>query len=644
MQAVFSPTLADAFVLAGLPFPGEPRPAELRRFSTNGSDASDRAGWVRVFPDGDGAVFGCWRAGQTWCWQRRQEGAPPPTDAERHTVRAKAEAAQAEALRERQEQHNKAAAAAGRIWNECAPADPSHPYLKRKGILPHDARQDVDGRLVLPVCTGDGQIQSLQFIDPHGEKRFFPNGAMKAGRLALGVLADGAPIVVAEGFATCASVREATDMTVVVAFSGSNLAQVAGDLRRRYPKSKVIVAGDRDAHGKGGEYAEAARVACAPSCAVLPAFRDGRDSGDFNDLHLAEGTDAVKRQIEAAVVPTSRFRLLTVSELAELPPLRWRIRSVLPESGLAAVFGPASSGKSFLAIDMVMALSDGGEWFSYRVKSCAVTYCALEGEAGIINRIAAYCATHPGAGKHLRVLVQPFNLLSKADVGELAQEVRRVGGAGGVVVLDTLNRAAPGTDENDSKAMGAVIDAAKALQKELGGLVVLVHHTGKDPTRGLRGHSSLHGALDLALEVTREGERREWKVHKAKDGADGEAHPFALEVVGIGTDEDGESVTSCIVVPEQRAADVVRRPLPPKAGNQRVAWDVIGELLRAATTFGQAGAPPGRPCVRLDDAIERTRTRLVCEAKRQTERAREAIKGLIDRGLLIHREGWLWAA
>lgn len=126
---------------------------------------------------------------------------------------------------------------------------------------------------------------------------------------------------------------------------------------------------------------------------------------------------------------------------------------------------------------------------------------------------------------------------------------RAAGYTGGVLVIDTLNRAAPGADENDAAAMGAIIAGLKALQTELGGLVLAVHHTGKDATKGLRGHSSLHAALDAALEVTRTEDMREWRTAKAKDGSDDQGHPFRLEVVELGTDEDGEPITSCAIAP-----------------------------------------------------------------------------------------------
>ena len=114
--------------------------------------------------------------------------------------------------------------------------------------------------------------------------------------------------------------------------------------------------------------------------------------------------------------------------------------------------------------------------------------------------------------------------------------------------------------------MGLLVGAAKRLQGRLGGLVLLVHHSGKDVSKGPRGHSSLLAALDAALEVQREGSARRWKVTKAKDSLDGNEHLFQLDVIELGTDEHGEPVTSCVIEPDAPGHEVARRP--PPVGNR----------------------------------------------------------------------------
>ena len=144
------------------------------------------------------------------------------------------------------------------------------------------------------------------------------------------------------------------------------------------------------------------------------------------------------------------------------------------------------------------------------------------------------------------MMMQQFMLTAPQDVIDLAAVVP----AGAVVFLDTLNRAAPTADENSSKDMGLILQAAKALQALTGGLVIVVHHTGKNTTAGMRGHSSLFAAMDAAIEVSRTGDSREWGIAKSKDGQDGGAHHFKLEIEQLGRDEYGDEITSCVVVSE----------------------------------------------------------------------------------------------
>lgn len=351
--------------------------------------------------------------------------------------------------------------------------------------------------------------------------------------------------------------------------------------------------------------------------------------------------DRALARVDAAIESKPRFQLLTPGELKRIPPLSWLVRGVFPDSGLGAIYGPPGSGKSFLVLHLLGAIAEGREWFSHAVTPAPCVYCALEGEAGVSQRVQAYMLKH-GSLDSLRVIIAPFDMREPGHRHALANTIREAGMDAGVVVVDTLNRAAPGLDENDSRDMGQVIDAMKSLQRELGGLVLAVHHSGKDATRGLRGHSSLLAALDVVVEVSRQEERREWRLVKSKDGEDGKAHPFNLDVVELGEDAEGWPVTSCVVKPEEAAAESVRKATPPGGGNQRIAWDVLGELLKASHHFGEGKAPPVRPCVRLADALDKIAPHLPTDPKRQRERAQQAITGLIGRGCLEHFEGWLW--
>ena len=330
----------------------------------------------------------------------------------------------------------------------------------------------------------------------------------------------------------------------------------------------------------------------------------------------------------------NRYRLLNEADLPKLPQMEWVVKNILPSSGLAAIFGPPGSGKSFICLDLALAIAGGQSWFGARVKQTPVAYMWLEGASGFRTRVDAWkLRTGQALPKLFSFVLQPFKLTDPKDLADLAQVLP----AGAIVVIDTLNKAASPMDENSSADMGKVIEAARALQAQTGGLVVLVHHTGKNVAAGLRGHSSLLGALDAAIEVTREGAVRCWCVTKQKDGADGVERRFTLLEVGLGEDQDGDPITSCCVCEDQSDAST---PLP-QGLNQRAVLEAIEPLFDAGTADAP-GTPPSTVSIRIEQAIMAGASKLSCPSDKRNTRAREAISGMISRGLLGSHEGWLW--
>lgn len=337
----------------------------------------------------------------------------------------------------------------------------------------------------------------------------------------------------------------------------------------------------------------------------------------------------------------TRFHVYTADQLRGLPPMQWAMREILPAEGLAAIVGASGAGKSFLLLDMVAALAEAGTWFGYGVeRPLQVVILVLEGEAGFRKRVTAWeeakGRTFP---KRVKFVFGTFNLLDQADRITFCTTMQLHGGAD-VVVIDTLNRAAPGADENSSRDASLILEGAKEMQAMLGGLVLIVHHLGKDHTKGMRGHSSLFAAMDAVIEVSRNGNRREWSVAKSKDDIDGGSHGFFLEQTPVGTNAGGDPITSCIVRPDDSAPDT--RPKPPKGGNQRIVYDALAPLFRESGVYGKAEAPPTRPCLDLEAAIERVKDRLAVEPKRRRERVQQAITGMVASGVLGCSEGWIW--
>ena len=340
----------------------------------------------------------------------------------------------------------------------------------------------------------------------------------------------------------------------------------------------------------------------------------------------------------------SRYRVLSPVDVQALRPQKWRVKNVLPETGLAALFGPSGSGKSFLALDLASAISRGTYWFGMRTYQAPVCYVMLEGEGGIRNRMAALESAQGQLPiDRFGVVTQQFHLTTPQDVTDLAAVIPH----GAVVFIDTLNRAAPTTDENSSKEMGIILEGAKALQSSTGGLVIVVHHTGKDATKGMRGHSSLHAALDAAIEVERSVTGgRHWSIAKSKDGEDGKRVAFNLKVHVLGQDADGDDISSCSVEPD--LSGIFVKP-EPQGRNQRQALKAIKKALSGSqASTGMAGCPAGVLCMKVEDAVAAISSAISTTPrnKRRSE-SRRLIDALIEReyigsGMSSDDDVWCW--
>lgn len=540
------------------------------------------------------------------------------------------------------------------VLERCKPATAEHGYIVAKAAagVPLDALrvvpdgdplriagQSMAGALVVPALAADGTLKSLQLIPPPGagKKVNMPGCAMAGASFTVGSLLPGAPVYLVEGIGQAWACWQATGHPAVVCFGWGNVGTVARAIHQRDNAARLVLVPD------AGKEQDAAEIAQAVGAAVCQMPQGEAQNFDANDLAQRDGHDVLAELLEDATEPPKpepRYKLLGGDDLRNLPPLAWRVRGVLPAVGLAALFGPSGSGKSFLAFDMAAAIAEGRDWFGHRVEAAPVVYMGLEGEHGFKLRAQAWEASRCRAlPDGLCLVLQPFKLTEGQDLLDLAAVVP----AGAVVVVDTLNRAAPTTDENSSRDMGEILEAAKTLQSLTRGLVLLVHHSGKDSTRGLRGHSSLFAAMDAVVEVSREGDRRQWKVAKSKDGEDGEAQPFRLQIETLGTEPTGEAITSCVVA-RDTGTDEVRRVKLPQGGNQRLVLDALRPVFMKDGVQGKNGAPPLSPAIELEAAVSKAAASLTVAPDRRAERARAAITGLIARGLLGCNEGWLWLA
>jgi len=251
------------------------------------------AGYIHNFKTGEEVRWRASRPTQTMT----------PADWTRERERATADRTAREDDREHRERVTAHKARA--IWNVARPAT-SHPYLARKQTQPHGMRQDRRGNLLVPMRDAEGVLWGVQTIAPDGTKRFMRGARQQGTYTVLGEARAGEPLMIAEGFATAATMREITGLAVVVAFNSGNLFDVATAIREREPDRRIIIAADNDHHlprrdaplpNIGAEKATAAAEAVT-AIVLIPPFWPLEAGTDWNDYAALHGRTAVRAGLE----------------------------------------------------------------------------------------------------------------------------------------------------------------------------------------------------------------------------------------------------------------------------------------------------------------------------------------------------------
>lgn len=314
----------------------------LHRYSTNGK-SSDLAGYYVLHEDGDfaGGHYGCWRDGVKQNWSSHQENQIAPEVWAIH--QQKMAAAKSQNAKEKLALQAEAKTRAKTIWDAATPAS-EHDYSTRKQIQPHGLRVDQRGDLLVPMRDDSGALCSLQTIGPDGTKRFQYGGKVKGCFSSIGQPKSG-PIVVCEGFATGASIHEATGYAVAVAFNAGNVESVAKAIKKKFPDTRIIIAADDDFRTDGNPGVEAANVATKAigASVIIPTFGNDRgEATDFNDLVALSGIGEVKRQFDIHLASIQ----IASSEWPTLDPLPDTCVSEpepFPLNGLGDLLGAAAT-------------------------------------------------------------------------------------------------------------------------------------------------------------------------------------------------------------------------------------------------------------------------------------------------------------
>ena len=363
-------------------------------------------------------------------------------------------------------------------------------------------------------------------------------------------------------------------------------------------------------------------------------------SADILQEHM-EGLGRVAPECLAGAAQPSRA--LFWSDLEKLPRSEYLVKGVLDAGCLSEIFGPTSCGKSFLATDLGLHIALGWDWNGRKVRQAGVLYVNAEGGTAIITRLDAFQRHHNVdlAEIPFAVVIEPTTLLDPAGVNQVIADAAKVPGLG-LVEIDTAARVMPGGDEG-AEAMSAFVAACDRIRAETGAAVNVIHHTGKDTSKGSRGSTVLPFGADTVIEVTRDTTTNiaSARLNKQRDGAIGPLLNFTLKVIEVGTDVDGDTITSCVIEYTDR------KPAKTTTPTQRRAIEVLHNvLIEQGKPAPDAKHYPAGARV-ADVATWRDSLFKAGVLDKDASNPRQPFKrlrdGMIERGLIGEWDGLVWA-
>lgn len=368
----------DALSRRGIIPPGDLlADGNIHRCDADGRNGKGDAAYLLHVDGVPSGGFQNWRDGlgwEIWCANIGRTLSPVEVVAQRELIEASKRLAEAEAEKRRANARDKADS----IWGRSEPACDDHPYLIAKGVRAYGLRQ-YNGALVVPVRE-DGELHSLQFIDADGGKRFLTGGKVNGCYHSIGKPGD--TICVVEGYATGASVHEATGHAVAVAFDAGRLLAVAKAMRAKFPEAQLILCADDDHKTEGNPgLSRATEAAFAVGGLVaVPEFGDDRPESatDLNDLHRLGGLEAVERAIANPVSPRvstpqpdgknataavlwGEVSLVRGDSIAP-EPVSWIWDGWLAAGKFHVLAGQPGTGKTTLALAFAATITASGRW------------------------------------------------------------------------------------------------------------------------------------------------------------------------------------------------------------------------------------------------------------------------------------------
>lgn len=435
------------------------------------------------------------------------------------------------------------------------------------------------------------------------------------------------------------------------------------DFAPLFEGAHVVIVPDNDDPGRNHAEGVARSLSSVAASVKVLALPKLPYKGDVSDWLNGGGTfEALHALAEAAPPwrPASPVRLPVVwfGDEDRQPPMAWLVKGLLPEGGLSTIYGPPGTSKSFLALDLALCIAHGLDWFGRSVAPGPVLYVSGEGATGMMQRMKAW-RKEKGDGSRA-----PFGLIPSsvnlydddAGASALIDDIKAHGGDLGVpvrlVVLDTLSRMIGSGDEDKARDINVVVGRAERIQRETGAHVLIVHHSGKDRDRGMRGSNALLGAVDAAIEVSRDEASGigEAKVQKLKDGSAPTPFRYVLRQSVLGVDEDGDDITSCVIDPTD-ANPGNAQGKGKLTDSDRIALDALDDAIGDSGTSSDspgvpANVPRGIRIVRLSTWREYAYRKGIADGGDEARRkAFLRIRQKLQARFVIGCEGeWVWRA
>lgn len=270
-----------------------------------------------------------------------------------------------------------------------------------------------------------------------------------------------------------------------------------------------------------------------------------------------DAVDAAIAREFGGPLSSTPYPTLSLRDLWRRPSLEWRIEGVIHTGACCVVFGPSRAGKSFIGRDWALAVAHGYPWAGHPTQQGPVLYIAAEGGDGLGDRFRAWFNFNDGDDDApLEILEDRPDLvaaLAEGDLGRVVATVRefvmRWGALPAVIFIDTLAKCFGIGDENSARDMGRFVANCETLSRISGTAVVVIHHSGKDASKGPRGSGALHAGFIATFEVRRQGQQVVVSGQKQKDGPELPEQAFEMIEVAWSDLKDRKPHSSCLLLP-----------------------------------------------------------------------------------------------